>query len=328
MRRLGFPAALVAALVAHGGAIAAVHGVPLATPARGAPFRGELTIEPALVEVTPIEPYARRPRAEQAGPDGPVASPVAARALRKVARDVPVEGDHAPGPATAPSADATEGSWSLPSAPVELGLGLRASGMASRATALAAREAHDGAARADAPVDLQRMLTDPLRERDAALGLRTSGPLVGAVRDAVRASFAIEPSEATLEVDVGEGGQVLSTRVVSSTREPLAWAGIAREVTASMAQRRLRVPPGARGMRASLRVVVTPNVPEGATTAPGAVPDDAPGGSKACEGTGLARRCVAGMPLGLSVTGGEIASAARRVLHKVRVEILGERPVH
>ncbi len=80
-------------------------------------------------------------------------------------------------------------------------------------------------------------------------------------------------------------------------------------------------------MRASLRVVVTPNVPVGATTAPGAVPDDAPGGRKACEGTGLARRCVAGMPLGLSVTGGEIASAARSVLHKVRVELLGERPL-
>jgi hypothetical protein len=171
------------------------------------------------------------------------------------------------------------------------------------------------------------MLTEPLRERDAALGFSTSGPLIGAVRDAVRASFAIEPSEATLEVDVGEGGQVLSTRVVSSTREPGAWADIARDLTASMAQRRLRLPAGSRGMRASLRVLVTPNVPGGATTAPGAVPDDAPGGSKACEGSGLGRRCVAGMPLGLSVTGGELASAARSVLHKVRVEVLGERPL-
>ena len=325
MRRLGFPAALVAALVAHGGAIAAVRGVPRAAPARNPSFLGELAIEPALVEVATIEPATLPARERAPEPDGPVASPAAARALRKVAREEPIAEDQAPEPGTATSGNATEAAWSLPTGPVELGLGLRASGMASRATALAAAEGHDGAARADAPVDVRRMLTEPLRERDAALGLGMSGPLVGAVRDAVRASFAIEPSEATLEVDVGEGGQVLSTRVVSSTREPLAWADIARELTASMAQRRLRVPMGARGMRASLRVVVTPNVPEGATTAPGAVPDDAPGGSKACEGSGLARRCVAGMPLGLSVTGGEIASAARSVLHKVRVEILGER---
>ena len=50
------------------------------------------------------------------------------------------------------ASSATEAAWSLPTGPVELGLGLRASGMASRATALTAAEGHDGAARADAPV--------------------------------------------------------------------------------------------------------------------------------------------------------------------------------
>ena len=65
-----------------------------------------------------------------------------------------------------------------------------------------------------------------------------------------------------------------------------------------------------------LRIVAERTLPSGTSRtagAVGAVPDDAPGGERVCDGEGIARRCVAGMPVGGTLTGHGTSSLGVRL---------------
>jgi hypothetical protein len=168
---------------------------------------------------------------------------------------------------------------------------------------------------------IDRSMREMLTARDVSIGLGRAGPLVSAAHEAASSSSAPEVGTTILEVDIDSQG-----RVVTARAEDRAWNGVASALVQRMARKPVRVTHGSRGLRARLRVVAEKAPPSGArgSSGVGAVPDDVPGGTKACEGTGIHRRCVAGMPVGVTNAQHDTSNVGANPTRIVHVQLLAE----
>ena len=168
---------------------------------------------------------------------------------------------------------------------------------------------------------IERSLHEALMARDRGLGLGRASVLVSAAREAATSRRAPDVGVATFEIDCDAAGIVRHVNV-----DDRAWADVAPALVHAMSGKTVRMRTGARGLRAHVRVVAerAPPSGNGGTTRVGAVPDDVPGAGRACEGTGWSRRCVAGMPLGVTSAEHDSANAGAKASRVVHVQLLDE----
>ena len=229
-----------------------------------------------------------------------------------------------PEPAVASASSAAPGApWAFdPLRPAASDIGLGSHWKTVVAAGAAEANGHDagGNPRDDARA-VERSMRDELAALDAALGLGRASPLVSALHRAAAATNAPAIGAATLEVECDASGAVIAARA-----DDRAWAPVAEALVRNMGGKTLRLARGARGLRARLRVVAERTLPSGPRggSSIGAVPDDAPGANKACDGDGLARRCVAGMPLGATNAQHDTSNLGASASRIVRVQLLGE----
>jgi hypothetical protein len=112
------------------------------------------------------------------------------------------------------------------------------------------RDAPASAPGADAMASVQRGVD--LRDREVGLG--AGGPLVGVTRDAVRDGLTASVGHALLEFRTDGTGLVIGVRVLESNAERRAWDDVAAHLAESASKKRLRVPPGAKGVAVTVRV--------------------------------------------------------------------------
>jgi hypothetical protein len=96
-------------------------------------------------------------------------------------------------------------------------------------------------------------LRQALTARDAERGLSRSSAATHAAYQAAR-RFAPRTGIGTFDITADEGGVVLSVTVASAPENELDWQRVREELHQLLKDRRLRVPPGARGLVARLRV--------------------------------------------------------------------------
>jgi hypothetical protein len=315
---LGVRFALVLATGAHLLVAGAIRLLP-APAGPGARARARDRAAP-VVEVTIDEAPVRareRERDELAPARVTEPQPAAAPAMTHPARvrvTTPLEDEPL---GEAPAADRRWAFDPTRRPPPEIGLGSRWRSVAGDAETPTSTE---GEARAAAQA-VRESMSNPLAERDVELGLGRGGPLVTAAREAASAPDA--PLGTTvLEVDWDAAGTVVAARA-----DDHAWGAVAAALVRGMAGKPLRVRPGARGMRARLRVVAERTLPAGTrgTSAPGAVPDDIAGGKlKVCEGEGMTRRCLAGMPVGVTGSVADLSNIGASERTVVHAWLLGE----
>jgi len=138
-----------------------------------------------------------------------------------------------------------------------------AAGASSSSTFVSATP--DAPKAAEAKRSADRWLRNGLAERDAALGLGPSGPVVSALREATRGSLAPERGSATFLAVVDASGFVVGLRLVGSTGGD-GWESARDDAARSLATVRLAL-RGAKG--AELTIVVESDVvlPSGAKPA-------------------------------------------------------------
>jgi hypothetical protein len=164
------------------------------------------------------------------------------------------------------------------------------------------------------------MLRAPLDARDRAMGLGAAGPLVSVAHDAASPSLAPDVGTATLEIECDATGKAVTARVLYADAELGAWDDVAKALLRLAADKRVHLPRGAHGLRAQLRIVAERALPSGEkrTASAGAAPDDV------CDGTGVNRRCAAGMPTGVSGTWGDLANIGAKRSRIVHVRVVDE----
>lgn len=167
---------------------------------------------------------------------------------------------------------------------------------------------------------IERSIRDALAADDVERGFGRAGLLVTIVHTAASSPSAPETGTTTFEVDCDASGSVVDARAADS-----AWDEVAKAIVTLMNGRTIRSTP--RGLHASLRVVAEHTISSGArgTTSAGAVPDDVPGGGRACAGAGLTRRCVAGLPIGLTYAQHDVSNVNRKPTRIVRVQLVEEK---
>jgi len=92
-----------------------------------------------------------------------------------------------------------------------------------------------------------------LLARDVALGLGRGGAVLAAAEAAARADDAPAEGVATLDVLVGAAGPVV-VAVADTDGDRAGWERVAGAIARSVDPRRVRLPPGARGLRVMVRV--------------------------------------------------------------------------
>jgi hypothetical protein len=271
-------------------------------------------------------PEARNPS------DGPSETMLGSKTMpagraREVSAASPLASQAAPG--EAPST--TESSWSFD--PIrrtssDLGIGshwrsvvAEGAAGAQSGTRSAPPPSAPGETVRDRSRAIDRSMRDMLTARDVSLGIGRAGPLVSAAHEAASTSSAPEVGATILEVECDSRGTVVAARA-----EYRSWNDVAGAVVRRMAGKTLRVPHGARGLRARLRVVAEKALPSGShgSSSFGAVPDDIPGGNQACDGNGIHRRCVAGMPVGGTTAEHDTSNVGSKPTRIVHVQLLGE----
>jgi len=110
---------------------------------------------------------------------------------------------------------------------------------------------------------VQHALTDPLHARDLELGLMGDGPVVSALKDTTRAAPSPLAGHAIFAVTIDATGTVLRIGVESSSGDRSAWDEIARDSTAALSQRKLRVPAGTKGLALRIAVDSAMQLPSG-----------------------------------------------------------------
>lgn len=307
--------ALVVAAIGHGLIALALRTMP--PPARPTvrATRQEVTVEVDTPATPPLDP------SESAVP--PVRTATTRSSITRA-----TEASGSRGSEVVTSADANvqraEPSWSFDPMlhpPTDLGLGSRWKG------ALGAGPPTDGVparpqnqARESARA-MERSIRAELAASDVERGLGRAGPLVSAAHRAASSAGAPETGATTLEVECDAAGAVTSARA-----EDKAWNEVATALVDEMKGKALRVPRGARGLRARLRVVAERALPSGARgrTSLGALPDDVPGSSRACDGQGITRRCVNGMPVGITSASHDTSDIGAKPSRVVHVQLVGE----
>ena len=111
---------------------------------------------------------------------------------------------------------------------------------------------------------VQHALTDPLHARDLELGLMGDGPVLSALRDTTRAMPSPLAGHAIFAVTIDATGAVLHIGVEESSGDRTAWDEIARDSTAALSQKKLRVPAGSKGMAFRITVESAMQLPSGA----------------------------------------------------------------
>jgi hypothetical protein len=116
--------------------------------------------------------------------------------------------------------------------------------------------------------NVNHAITDPLRAHELQNGSLTSGPVAQQLERSTRADPG-SPFEgrAVFSVAIDELGFVVGAQVADSSGDRQAWESVARHLVNAFAQKRVHMPPGAKG--ASLRIEVTSKVtmPSGARRA-------------------------------------------------------------
>ncbi len=163
------------------------------------------------------------------------------------------------------------------------------------------------------------ILRDGLDAHDRGLGLSAASPLVTAAHEAASPSIAPDVGSATLSIECDASGMVVGAEVVSATTDVAAWRAVGREIVRLMSAGSLHLPRDARGLRARLRIVAERVLPGGQRVpmTAGAEPDGE------CEGVGSRRRCVAGLPVGVS-GGFELSNVGARASRRVQVKLVSE----
>lgn len=167
--------------------------------------------------------------------------------------------------------------------------------------------------------DFARRLSDDMRALDVATGHSIAGPLVSAAHEAASPNVAPDVGTATIEIEADASGEVVAARVVDASGDRARWEDVAEQIRRSMAHKRLRVPSGARGVRAHVRIVAERTLPSGERTSihSGAAPDEV------CDGSGPTRRCTAGLP-GAGGTWGDVTNFGAKRSRVVHVQLLDE----
>ena len=325
----------MAALCAHVGVAAALSRVPALALLASVPqpAREELFVvsEELASASGPVVASAREAsdvsRAIAVVPRGSlVASSPSQRAKRGGERDVLAAQDDVP-----KLPDATE-KWSLTrAAPIDLGVGAYWKSVVSDAARGVPERARptEESPRPEPSPSPDRILRDGLEAHDRAVGLGAGGPLVSAAHDAASPSIAPDLGSATLEVECDARGKVVTAHVVAAAANVAAWSDVARELVRLMSAKSVRLPAGARGLRARVRIAVERTWPSGKKggVGAGAVPDDAPGtpeGGHVCVGVGAERKCDSGFLVGFTATGADVTNLAAKAMRIVRVQLLGE----
>lgn len=223
-----------------------------------------------------------------------------------------------PAPSDAPeSPAASAGAWSFsPTGPMDLGI---ATSWRSVLPASSAPRPPPSADELGRNGDFARRLSDDMRAHDVATGHSIAGPLVSAAHEAASPRLAPDVGSATIEIDSDASGAVIAARVVDASGDRARWDDVAEEIRRSMAHKPLRVPAGAHGVRAHVRIVAERTLPSGERTSvrPGAAPDEV------CDDSGPTRRCGAGMP-GAGGTWGDVTNFGAKRSRVVHVQLLDE----
>jgi len=257
----------------------------------------------------PPEPFDQR----REPPPGAVAE---ALVPARVTLSVPSPSSSASEAPEIPAGSATAWSFS-PTGPMDLGIGSYWKSVASASSAPRPPPSAEEYARNS---DFARRLSDDMRAHDLATGHSIAGPLVSAAHDAASPNVAPEVGSATIEIESDASGQIVAAHVVEASADRAQWDDVAEKIRRSMANKRLRVPVGARGVRAHVRIVAERTLPSGerTQTRPGAAPDEV------CDSSGPTRRCGAGMPAGAGGTWGDVTNFGARRSRVVHVQLLDE----
>jgi hypothetical protein len=208
------------------------------------------------------------PRARSANGESAVGS----AAMRGTASRVYVAGRAAirevevitPGTEVAPSPDTTD--TNLPSAslfnrPMSVGL----DGVGSYRVDAAKQALPVPDDNAIANENTRRMLMAPITAREQANGSIASGPIVNELEASTR-TLAGSPFEgrAVFSIRVDELGLVVSAQVVESSSDRRAWDEVAQHMLNAFARKRVRVPPGAKGIDMQVEITSKVVLPSGA----------------------------------------------------------------
>ena len=112
---------------------------------------------------------------------------------------------------------------------------------------------------------LQHAINDPIHERERLNGSLTSGPFAQELERATRADSG-SPFEgrALFAISVDEVGLVVNVQVAESSGDRHAWEDVGKRVLNAMAQKRVRVPPGAKGVAMKIEISSKVTLPSGA----------------------------------------------------------------
>ncbi len=306
MRGSRFPSALVAALCAHAALLVVLAAHRPVARESAATATTDDVFEVSEEPPPPLAPPTAEPVGATAVATVDAVVAKARTRARSPAAKEPTALDVVPEPPGPPSPRAD-------AAPVALGVGDY-----WKQVAMAGGRA--GIERAEATLSIEDSVRGPSDARDRAMGLGAAGAFVSVAHDAASPSLAPDVGTATLEIECDATGTAVSARVVSADGDLGAWNDVARELVRLATSKRAKLPHGARGLRAQLRIVAERALPSGEkrTIGAGAAPDDV------CEGTGLNRRCTAGMPVGVGGTWGDLANIGAKRSRVVHVRVIDE----
>lgn len=171
-------------------------------------------------------------------------------------RGVPETSTSTEGTSTEVEAVPSPSSSAMPLGPAALGLG----GSRSFSMEIARQPLPD-----DSNENLKHAINDPIHERERLNGSLTSGPFAQELERATRADSG-SPFEgrALFAISVDEVGLVVNVQVAESTGDRHAWEDVGKRVLNAMAQKRVHVPPGAKGVAMRIEISSKVTLPSGA----------------------------------------------------------------
>jgi hypothetical protein len=113
--------------------------------------------------------------------------------------------------------------------------------------------------------------------------------------------------------------------VASALPDVRSWSAAKDEIARLLATKKVKLAPGARGLRARLRVLAERKGPSGDATqvSAGALPDDVPGADPVCvKGFALGRKCLDGMPVGATGRLADLSNVGAKPTRAIHVQVL------
>jgi hypothetical protein len=159
-------------------------------------------------------------------------------------------------PALAPGADGAEG-WSFS---VRKGPDVLARGQVS----LTSSSQESGLPAGPSPASRTGGIAEALADADVQRGLGRGGPAVAALEEVARESDAPARGVATFDVVVNRSGSA-DVRLESADADFDAWSRLTRAMAEAVTRKSVRIPPGARGLRVTVRLDARVQWPNGKT---------------------------------------------------------------